>query len=298
MSIWTSDPAISARGLLALGLLLAGCGGGLPRGGDFGPLPQVDSEIAVTPDRVMVTGPEGFCIDPSATRDRGQTAFVLLGNCAAIGNSARLPQPQTPAVLTAAISEPGPAGSLASNIPAMAAFFTSAEGRGMLSRDQNPASVEILNMFHQGDVFFLHARDVSAATIQGMRPEYWRAYMDVGPRIATLSVLSPNDQASDDNANLQVLHQFASAVAAANSNSSLASLESDLIRDLGAVPASDAVPQSQPDGPYDRGQGRAQSGDGGGRNADEAPRRSTPRITTRGVVRTLDAVGVLRRLFN
>src|SRR5210317_114764 len=190
MSIWTSK-SVQACTLLGAGLFLFGCsGGGAPYAG---PLPDVDTEIAVTSDRLEVTGPDGFCIDPAATQDRGISAFVLLGNCAAIGNSPRLPQPEHPSILTAAISEAGPEGSLRSNIPAMAAFFTSEQGRGLLSRDQDPNSVEILDMFHQGDVFFLNARDSSASSIRGVKEDYWRVYMDVGNRIATLSVLALED---------------------------------------------------------------------------------------------------------
>lgn len=286
MSIWTSK-SVQACTLLGAGLFLFGCsGGGAPYAG---PPRDVDTEIAVTSDRLVVTGPDGFCIDPAATQDRGISAFVLLGNCAAIGNSPRLPQPEHPSILTAAISEAGPEGSLRSNIPAMAAFFTSEQGRGLLSRDQDPNSVEILDMFHQGDVFFLNARDSSASSIRGVKEDYWRVYMDVGNRIATLSVLALEDSNLTEAQSLETLRAFAGQIATANNQTSL-------------QPAilAEAEPTPLPDGPYDSDQATAQSGDGSGSSAPTRPttRTVSPARAARTVVRTLDTVGLLRRLFN
>lgn len=288
MSTWTSKSA-QACTLLGAGLLLWGCsgGGGVPYAG---PLPEVETEIAVTQDRLVVAGPEGFCVDPSATQDRGVTAFVLLGNCAAIGNSPRLPQPVHPSILTAAISEPGPEGSLRSNIPAMAAFFTSEQGRSLLSRDQDARTVEILDMFHQGDVFFLNARDSSASSILGVKEDYWRVYMDVGNRIATLSVLALQDSDLSEADSLETLRGFAARVAEANNQMGL---QPAILADTEAETAIAA-------GPYDTTQTTARSGDGA--SGGTVPRSSSPRTTpaqaARTVVRTLDTVGLLRRLFN
>ncbi|QBY02096.1 hypothetical protein E2K80_16260 [Rhodophyticola sp. CCM32] len=210
MSIWTSKPY-----LLAGALALSGCGGLGPYIGETtSPAP---GQVAVTSDRVVVTGPDGFCVDPTATRDSGVTAFVLMGNCAAISNSRRAPQPIMPAVLTASISEPSDGGSLRDSIPELDAFFRSDEGLGLLSRSQDPATVTILDSFHQGDIYFLHARDSSEGSVEGVGADYWRAYMDVDARIATLSVLAPDGQEMSEEASLTTLRNFASAITAANS---------------------------------------------------------------------------------
>jgi hypothetical protein len=42
---------------------------------------------------LVITGPRGFCVDESATRAENDTAFVLLGNCAAISESRRAASP-------------------------------------------------------------------------------------------------------------------------------------------------------------------------------------------------------------
>lgn len=214
MSTWTSE--LRRAALFGAALFLAGCGGAGPWTGGGSATPA-QTRVAVTTDAVVVTGPAGFCVDPQATRDRGDTAFVLLGNCAAITNSRRAGQPEQPALLTASISEPSDAGSLRESIPGLDEFFRSDQGRQLLSRNQDPASVEILDSFHQGDVFFLHARDTSEGVIDGVGDEYWRAYMDVGTRIATLSVLGLQDQPISDQGSLATLRAFVGAVDGANS---------------------------------------------------------------------------------
>ena len=50
-----------------------------------------------------------------------------------------------------------------------------------------------------------------------MQSDYWRAYLDVGPGIATLSVLALEDRALDRGQSLDLLLAFVTAVQAANS---------------------------------------------------------------------------------
>lgn len=199
--------------LVAACLLLASCGGG---GLGLGRAADAPTDVSVTSDRIVVTGPAGFCVDPTATRDTGDTGFVLLGNCAAIANSRRAAQPQSPALLTAAISAPSGDGRLADSLPELDAFFRSPEGLSLLSRAGEPGSVQVLETATVGDAFLLHASDTSAGAIDGVQPDYWRAYLDVGPRIATLSVLALEDRALDREQSLAVLTSFVSAVQAAN----------------------------------------------------------------------------------
>jgi hypothetical protein len=176
--------------------------------------------VTVTSDRIVVTGPDGFCVDPTATRDTGDTGFAVLGNCAAIANSRRVLQPESPAVLTAAISAPSDRGSLVDSLGELDTFFRSDEGLTLLSRAGEPDTVTILETLIVGDAFFLHASDSSAGAIEGVQPDYWRAYLDVGPRIATLSVLALEDRALDRGRSLEILEDFVGAVQTANAGPS------------------------------------------------------------------------------
>jgi hypothetical protein len=83
MSMRISD-RLRRFGALAALALLPGCIGGLGGGGTGG----APAQAVVTSDLIVITGPRGFCVDESATRAENDTAFVLLGNCAAISNPA------------------------------------------------------------------------------------------------------------------------------------------------------------------------------------------------------------------
>lgn len=192
-------------GLLAACVNLGGEGDGAQR------------SVQVTSDLVTITGPAGFCIDPTATRNTGDTGFVLLGNCAAISGSSRAAQPDIAAILTATVSAPSAGASLTENLSALEAFFRSEDGRALLSRSGDASSVQILATRTASGMFWLHARDTSSGNLSGVATDYWRAYMDIGPRLATLSVLALADAEVSDDAALSALSRFASAVQGANS---------------------------------------------------------------------------------
>jgi hypothetical protein len=193
-------------------LFLSGCVGGLGGGGTGG----APAEAVVTSDLVVITGPRGFCVDETATRAEGDTAFVLLGNCAAISGSRRADQPEVPVVLTAAISEASDAGSISESLGELDAYFRSEPGRALLSRTQDAGSVTVLETVTQGDMFLLHASDTSAGAMEGVSDDYWRAYLDIGSRIATLSVLALEDRGVTRDQSLSALMAFSGAVQAAN----------------------------------------------------------------------------------
>ncbi|MEM7722579.1 MAG: hypothetical protein AAF376_09410 [Pseudomonadota bacterium] len=205
MSIWTSRAALA----LAYLTVLAGC---VPLGG----APPLPPDVRVTRDAIAVPGPSGFCADPTATQDAGDTAFVILGNCAAILNARRAAQPSVPAVLTATISEPGNGGQISANLSSLDSYFRSADGRRLLSRAQDADSVSILDSRVEGDAFFIRASDTSAGPVAGVQAEYWRAYMDLNDRIVTLSVLGLEGQSLNAADGLQTLRRFSQRVRTAN----------------------------------------------------------------------------------
>lgn len=218
MSIWTSSALV-----LTL-VLLSACGRmGV---GPSGTAPV--RAVSVTSDLVTVTGPEGFCVDPDSTRDNGNTAFVLMGNCAVISGRRSAGQPSVQAILTASLSEADASQTLRGAIPDLDTFFASEEGRELLSRAGEADTVEVLDSFHQGDVFYLRARDSSASEIQDVSTDYWRSYLDVGDRIATLTVLGREDSPLPQDSSLQTLRAFTQAVQDANT--------------VGSVPAPAATP--------------------------------------------------------
>ena len=209
--------------LLGLSALLAGCVS-LGGGGDAAP-----RAVQVTADAVTITGPDGFCVDPALTRNDGDTGFVLLGNCAAISGRARAPQPDIQAVLTAAVAERSSGGGvLTESLDELDGFFRSDAGRGLLSRSGDAESITILETRVAGEMFLLHARDTSAGAVVGVAQDYWRAYLDLGPRLTTLSVLALADQDVSDAQALTTLVSFADAVGRANTGLTGDAIAADL----------------------------------------------------------------------
>lgn len=191
-------------------LLLAGCvGGGLSLGGG-------EPAVSLTRDQIAVSGPRGFCVDPEATRDDGESGFAVFGNCAAVSGSRLSRQPQTPAVLTAAISAPSEDGGIEGALADLSGFFRSPDGARVLSRSGDPETVEVLQTFVAGEVFYLRATDVSPGVVPGVEDTYWRAYFDIGARIATLSVLAVEGEGTAEAAQLSVLESFVAATIADN----------------------------------------------------------------------------------
>jgi hypothetical protein len=201
--------AVRIRAALASLFVLGGCVGGGGTGG-------APAQAVVTSGAVVIAGPHGFCVDETATRIEGDTAFVLLGNCAAISNAPRADQPEVPVVLTAAVSDASDAGSIAESLEDLDGYFRSDEGRGLLSRTQDPDSVTVLSTMVEGETFLLHASDASAGAMPGVSDDYWRAYFDLGPRIVTLSVFALEDRGVAPGESLGALRAFAESVRAAN----------------------------------------------------------------------------------
>lgn len=197
-------------------LLLAACAGGpdVSMGG-LGFLRGAPEKVVVAGKSVVIAGPQGYCIDTTATRSSDTGAFVLLGSCASISNSPRAPTPRTPGLLTASVS--GTSGAaIGSSLDRLQAFFTSTSGRAALARDGNTASVKILETRRQGEAFYIHARDTSSNSIAGISQDYWRGLFDVRGRIVTVSVVGFETRPMSDAIGLATLDAFAARIKAEN----------------------------------------------------------------------------------
>jgi hypothetical protein len=95
-----------------------------------------------------------------------------------------------PVVLTAAISEASDGGSISESLGDLDTYFRSEGGRALLSRTQDAESVNVIETLVEADQFLIHASDTSTGAMEGVAQDYWRAYFDMGSRIATLSVFA------------------------------------------------------------------------------------------------------------
>lgn len=194
MSIWTS----SARVLPALALLalLAAC---FETQALSGALTRVSGETrasaAVLGGAVTVAGPEGWCVDPGATRETGDQAFVLLVRCRG-GRG----QP----VLSVTVSDIRvPAGDRAAQLSGLVEFLLTDAGRGQLSRRGRADEVTIRAHRIADGALWLDLTDTGNP--EGLEPGYWRVVLPLAGRLVTLAAMSPAAAPSPPEAGAEAL---------------------------------------------------------------------------------------------
>ena len=167
----------------------------------------------MTSDRVILRGPQGFCIDPESSTHRPSQAFIVFGNCAAIAGDEELPQPFVNAVAVATVlPSRRDVPSIASSELELAEFFQTDDGRRVLSATDDAATVEVLDSFTRNGAFFIHARDKSGAQLAGTDDTFWRGYFDVKKSLVAVSVLGLSKTPLSSSDGLQTLYDFGNAI--------------------------------------------------------------------------------------
>lgn len=147
---------------------------------------------------------------------------LLLAGCGGIGPIGGPPPVREVAVTRDAVTITGPAGFCVdpdSLSDSEATAFVLMGNCAVISNRRSAGeaeTVDVLDSFHQGDIYYLRARDSSASDIQNVASDYWRSYLDIGDQIATLTVLAREDEPISPEEGLATLRQFTQAVVAAN----------------------------------------------------------------------------------
>ena len=142
---------------------------------------ETRTSVAVLGGAITVAGPDGWCVDPGATRDTGEQAFVLLVRCRG-GRG----QP----VLSVTVSDLRvPAGDRAAQLSGLVEFVLTDAGRGQLSRRGRADEVTIRSHRIEGGALWLDLADTGNP--EGLEPGYWRVVMPLAGRLVTLSAMSP-----------------------------------------------------------------------------------------------------------
>jgi len=192
-------------GLLAcLPLLLAGC---VPGVGRLAAAPL--RAQAVLAGAVTVAAPRGYCVEPTAVLETGDSALVLIGRC-----TGGISNPRAPAILSAAVSGPGSGLDIATSAAALAGFFGSEPGRAALSRSGSAATVTVLETVAVGEVFVIRLTDTSPDPTAS--PESWRAVLALAGRLVTLTVTGALEAPLDASSGRALLDRFIAAMQAAN----------------------------------------------------------------------------------
>lgn len=151
---------------LATVCLLAGC--------EMAPNFATARSAPVLNGALNVGVPPGYCVDRGAGRVGADTAVVLMGRCQNTGQTA-------PAMISVSVGQGGSAGVMTAGGPALAGFFTSAQGRATLSREGRAGDVKVIGVVGFEDAFLIHLTDRAVG-------EHWRAVVGVAGRLVTISV--------------------------------------------------------------------------------------------------------------
>ena len=163
MSIWISKaPVLGA--IFAL-ILAAGC---VPQTGIGS-----SRSAPILGGALQIGVPAGYCIDGSASRERGDNAVILMGRC---NDAARA----IPALVSVSVGQAASAGVMTAGGAALAGYFTSAQGRATLSRDGRASDIKVVEALGAGDAILLHLQDRQTG-------DYWRAVTGIKGRLVTIS---------------------------------------------------------------------------------------------------------------
>lgn len=213
MSTWISRRALAAA---AVSFGLAGCAG-LPDlgAGGVGAARSAPKTLAVAGGKVVVGGPEGYCVDRGASKVAGKAAFVVIASCASITGDAGAGIPLFPALLTAAVTRTEIGGPLP-DAAELESFVTSEPGRAALARDGQAGSVDILESLKDGDALLIRLRDRSQGGVENVDAVYWRGLATLNGQLLTISVLSFSDTPLTSNQGLATLRAFLARIRAAS----------------------------------------------------------------------------------
>jgi S-methylmethionine-dependent homocysteine/selenocysteine methylase len=74
----------------------------------------------------------------------------------------------------------------------------------------------VIETLVEADQFLIHASDTSTGAMEGVAQDYWRAYFDMGSRIATLSVFALEGETVSREDSLNALRASSQSVRLAN----------------------------------------------------------------------------------
>lgn len=142
--------------------------------------------LALLNGEVRVRGPEGYCVDQSASNSR--RGFAVLAGCALLSDTA-IVMPRLDGLITVQFGDEGTA-SVAGNENAFVAFLDTEAGRQLLSASGDASTLSDIAAVTDRSGVLVRFSDTSRPTFAGTNDAQWRGFMDVGGRFTTVSVRS------------------------------------------------------------------------------------------------------------
>ncbi len=208
-----------AGALLLAGAMLAGCDAATmaAMSGGAGSSPS-RAKVTVAGRPVVIAAAPGFCIDAPSTTLTSAGAFVLMSDCALLGQT-RGGRTPVGAALTASVSSGGLGGEgddEAATLDDLQAYLDTADGRALVGRSGRGDRVRILSQQLKDDVLYVLVEDRGQQPIAGIDPRFWRAFLEVNGRMTVLSVIGFEGTGPGLQDALNELAATAGAIKAAN----------------------------------------------------------------------------------
>lgn len=167
--------------------------------------------MSLLDDTVSVRGPEGFCVDQQSSRPA--TGFAALTGCAVISDAAVMPAQE--GLITVQFGAPGSATVTGSEAE-LAGLLDTARGAALLSAAGDPGSIRIARVDRAAGVVVVRFSDAAPAPTPGLEPTEWRAFLDIGGRLTTISLRGFDRAPIPAAQGLRLLSQAIGALRAAN----------------------------------------------------------------------------------
>lgn len=160
---------------------------------------------------VTVQGPEGFCVDTRTSRPgRG---FAVLASCALVSDMAVVPGIE--GLITVQVGDAGSA-LVAGSERDLVSLLQSPTGAALLAGNGDAGSIDLDFVDNSPGLVLVHFTDSAAPMVPGVEALEWRAFLDLGDRLATIGVRGFARDPLGRDEGLRLLNRAVFALRAAN----------------------------------------------------------------------------------
>jgi hypothetical protein len=148
------------------------------------PLPgQGTRSLGLYGGAVTVQGPEGYCVDPGASRP--DSGFAVMGACGLLVAAGMMPQ--TDGFITVQVGAAGTA-TVAGSEGDLAELLRTPQGAALLTDAGNARTVTLGQIDRGEGLVSVRFADSAAPPVEGLMQEEWRAFLDLDDRLVTIGV--------------------------------------------------------------------------------------------------------------
>lgn len=167
--------------------------------------------FALLDGAVNARGPEGFCVDPGASRP--EAGFAVMGGCALI--SAIPLMPGTEGLITVQFGEAGSA-SVEGAEAAVVRLLRSVRGAGLLSATGRSEAIVVDGIETGPGMVMVRFRDSAPPLVAGLEQIEWRSFLDIRGRLVTVTVRGFDRAPLSQERGLTLMAEAVMALRAAN----------------------------------------------------------------------------------